>query len=114
MLDPTRYDVSLEPDLETNTFCGVVVITGTVRAPTSLLLLHGQALEVTSASLSVGDQVFTCRANVDPEARTISFHFEHDIPVSREARLTVSFLGSVGAHAGQARLRGPPTALGVT
>ena len=45
---PSRYDITLEPDLEGATFGGRIVITADVLAPTRLIALNAAELEVQS------------------------------------------------------------------
>ncbi len=49
---PTRYELTLEPDLENRTFAGHVTITVNVHEPTSEILLNVAELEVTSAEMT--------------------------------------------------------------
>jgi puromycin-sensitive aminopeptidase len=51
---PSRYDLRIEPDLQSHSFKGHEVVTLTVREPTTDIVLNTAELEVSSALLSGG------------------------------------------------------------
>ena len=80
---PTRYDLHLEPDLDTMAFSGRETVTLVVEQPTTTITLNAADLEITAAELE------------GPTGRRFSAAVELDEPLQR-CRLTLAHTVSPG------------------
>ena len=65
---PSRYDLTLQPDLEQSTFTGSVIIALEVVEPTDAIWLNAADLEIISTALEDGDGNHVC----SPEAELVA------------------------------------------
>ena len=98
---PSRYTLTLQPDLEEFTFSGSVAIDIEVLQPTDSIVLNAAELEITSCRVeSSGGEALPSSTVLDEKAETASFAFEDSLPVG-PARLEIGFTGELND-----RLRG--------
>ena len=67
---PSRYDLTLQPDLQQATFTGSVIITLEVVEPSDAIWLNAADLEIISTALEDGDGNHVC----SPEAEMVTEH----------------------------------------
>ena len=99
---PTRYDLTLTPDLEAFTFGGQVSIDVEILEPTSRIVLNCAEIAVGSCSLTLADGRERPAAGVeyDEGEETVAFDFGGELAAG-EARLDIAFTGELND-----RLRG--------
>lgn len=92
---PSAYRIALEPNLETFTFSGQVVISVTVAEPVRTITLNARDLNLSTATLSSGDTTLTSSpATLDETYETATFAFEQELPLGT-AELTISYTGEI-------------------
>ena len=99
---PTRYDLTLTPDLEAFTFEGRVSIDVEILEPTSRIVLNCAEIDVKSCSLSTADGGERAAGGIeyDEDEETVAFDFGGELAAG-EARLDIAFTGELND-----RLRG--------
>ncbi len=98
---PSKYTLTLQPDLESFTFTGSVAIDIEVLRPTDSIVLNAAELEIGSCRVESADgEALPGSTTLDEEAETASFAFEDALPVG-PARLEIEFTGELND-----RLRG--------
>ncbi len=91
---PSRYALTLEPDLKAFTFAGTCDTSIDVTETTDHLVLNATELEVSAASVSFGDRtdVAATRIELDETTERLSVHFGVPIPAG-PAVLHTEFTG---------------------
>ncbi len=84
-VEPTRYDLTLEPDLDAGTFSGDVTIAVTVHEATALVVLNAIELEIDEAVASVGDARVTAHVTYDEATERATLAFESPLPAGDTA-----------------------------
>ena len=99
---PSRYTLTLEPDLQSFTFRGRETIEVEVLEPTSTITLNAAELEIQSCSLAASDgaAVTPVETGLDDKADTVTFTFDAEVPTG-PTRLDLEFTGELND-----RLRG--------
>ena len=98
---PSRYTLTLQPDLEAFTFTGSVAIDIDILQPTGSIILNAAELAITSCRVeSSAGQALPASTTLDEKAETASFAFEAALPTG-PARLEIEFTGELND-----RLRG--------
>ena len=98
---PTRYTLTLRPDLETFTFSGSVAIDIEVLRPTDSIVLNAAELAITSCRVeSPAGEALPRGTALDEKAETAAFTFDSALPAG-PARLEIGFTGELND-----RLRG--------
>ena len=98
---PSKYTLTLQPDLEAFTFTGNVVIDIEVLQPADSIVLNAAELAITSCRVeSSAGEALPGSTTLDDDAETASFAFEAALPVG-PARLEIEFTGELND-----RLRG--------
>ena len=98
---PTRYTLTLRPDLETFTFSGSVAIDIEVLQPTASIVLNAAELAITSCRVeSPAGETLPRGTALDEKAETATFTFGSPLPAG-PARLEIGFTGELND-----RLRG--------
>ncbi len=91
---PRRYDIRLEPDLQSGTFTGSEEITIDVREDTREIVLNAIDLEVRSAVLHVAEQALGCEIGLDPLLERLHLTFTESVPAGSH-RLALTFAGTL-------------------
>ena len=92
-VSPTRYDIRLEPDLDSATFVGEETITVTVKEPVNEVVLNAVDLLIQSVAIEdAGGVVVQGSVAVETEAERARFLFPTSIEPG-ECRLRLSFTG---------------------
>ncbi len=98
---PSKYTLTLQPDLKAFTFTGSVAIDIEVLQPTDSIVLNAAELEIGSCRVeSAAGEALPGSTTLDEEAETVSFAFGSALPVG-PARLEIEFTGELND-----RLRG--------
>lgn len=93
---PRHYDVTLEPNFETFTFEGKVVIDFDVREESQSISLHTIEIDIHSAQVKSGDAVVTSSAAIAyDEAKQISKIDLKDAIPKGKAQLEIKFTGQL-------------------
>ncbi|MEI6659949.1 MAG: M1 family metallopeptidase [bacterium] len=91
---PTRYNLTLKPDLENFTFSGSEVIDITIDKQTKVITLHARDLEIESASIKIGkDNIFAKKIAYDKKSETVTFDFAKSI--TGKVKMTIVFQGII-------------------
>src|SRR5262245_42548262 len=96
-VEPTHYDIELEPDLEKFTFSGSESISLLVRKPVSRIMLHAMDLKVSKAELRspMGSApVAAAKIRWDKEKETITLEFSKKLKKG-PAELHLEFTGEL-------------------
>src|SRR5437867_2247119 len=96
-VEPTHYEIELEPDLDRFTFSGSEAISLLVRRPTSRIVLHALDLEVSKAHVqsATGDSsVAARRISWNKDKETITLEFGEKLRKG-PAELTLEFTGEL-------------------
>ncbi|HEY6531201.1 MAG TPA: M1 family metallopeptidase, partial [Acidimicrobiales bacterium] len=95
-VSPTRYDLTLLPDLAGAAFTGTVIATLEVSQPTSELCCNALDLEIDGAWVidSDGARTDTASVDLDAELERVTFRFATPVPVGRVV-LHVEFRGEL-------------------
>ena len=93
---PTRYSLTLAPDLNDFTFRGRESVEIEILEPTSTIVLNCVEIEVQSSTLSVSDgtELNPIETSFDEEAETATFRFASALPVGA-AVLKLEFTGAL-------------------
>ena len=99
---PSRYALTLCPNLETFVFTGEVEIDIEILQPTNSIVLNAAELEINSCWLinSNNTTLSPSKTILEEKSETLTFMFEEDIPVGN-AKLKIEFTGELND-----RLRG--------
>ena len=98
---PSKYTLTLQPNLQTFTFSGRVAIDIEILQPTESIVLNAAELAITSCRVeSSGGEASPSSTALDEKAETASFAFDSALPVG-PARLEIEFTGELND-----RLRG--------
>ncbi len=98
---PSKYALTLRPDLKTFTFSGSVVIDVEVLRPTGSIVLNAAELAIGSCRVESSDgETLPSSTTLDEKAETATFAFDSALPVG-PARLEIGFTGELND-----RLRG--------
>jgi puromycin-sensitive aminopeptidase len=89
---PSRYELTLTPDLPTSSFTGEVTIALTVREPVTEILLNATELRIESAILTPSQQ--HAEITLDEASERCRFRFAHTVPTGG-TRLHVRFQGTL-------------------
>ena len=90
---PTRYEISLTPDLEAFVFEGEETIHLTLKKPAKTVTLHSTELEIESAEiLTKSDTIVAQKISYDEKAETATFTFKKNVPTGM-VRLKLVFRG---------------------
>ena len=91
---PSRYDLTLQPDLEQATFTGSVIIALEVVAPTDAIWLNAADLEIISTALEDGEGSHVCspEAELVPEQQRLRLGLGASLPTG-DYRLMLGFEG---------------------
>ena len=95
-VSPSRYLLTLEPNLDDFTFRGEELVYIDVREPTSTIVLNCIEIAIQSCRLSLedGSTLDPVETRFDEEAETVVFRFENNVP-SGPARLDLEFTGEL-------------------
>jgi len=93
---PTRYEISLEPDIDQFTFAGEARVAVMVSEPTDTIMTNAAELAVSSATVTLADgsTLTAASAVVDEEAESLTVKFGDRLPVG-EATLHLAFTGTL-------------------
>ena len=93
---PTKYRLTLTPDLERFTFSGEETIDIQILEPAAEILLNAIEIEVQAASLVRSDGATTAASRIeyDKPAETVTFSFDGPLPVG-QAQLVLQFTGEL-------------------
>ena len=99
---PSRYVLTLSPNLETFVFAGEVEIDIQILQPTNSIVLNAAELEINSCWLINSNNTILppSKTILEEKSETLTFMFEEDIPVGN-AKLKIEFIGELND-----RLRG--------
>ena len=99
---PSRYVLTLSPNLETFVFAGEVEIDIQILQPTNSIVLNAAELEINSCWLINSNNTILppSKTILEEKSETLTFIFEEDIPVGN-AKLKIEFIGELND-----RLRG--------
>ena len=98
---PSKYTLTLQPDLEAFTFSGASPSTSTCCSPPGSIVLNAAELAIGSCRVeSSAGEALPSSTTLDEKAETASFAFEAELPVG-PARLEIEFTGELND-----RLRG--------
>ncbi|HEX4978906.1 MAG TPA: M1 family metallopeptidase [Acidimicrobiales bacterium] len=86
---PHRYEITLEPDLDTYVFSGSVRIDVDITSPTATIVLNAAELQIVSAGLAEGP---AASIELDGELERLTLRFDEMVPAG-EARLSIDFAG---------------------
>ncbi len=90
---PSKYRITLEPDLKDFTFKGEQSVDLQVLKPTSTIVLNSKELEITSATLHANGTMLSSRSiTLDEEAQTATLDFGDTVQPGN-ARLEMAFTG---------------------
>ena len=91
---PSRYILTLEPDMEAASFLGHETIEIEVLAPTSSITMNASELQISSCRVMPGgnDAITALSIDTCEEAETVTFSFPEEIPAGT-ARLDIEFVG---------------------
>ena len=79
---PSKYMLTLQPDLEEFTFTGSVAIDIEVLQPTDSIVLNAAELAISSCRVeSAGGEALSSSTALDEKAETASFTFDSALPV---------------------------------
>jgi len=92
---PSKYRITLQPDLQNFTFKGEQSVDLLVLEPTSTIVLNAVDLEITSVALHANGTTLSSRSvTIDKEAETATLDFG-EIVQPGEARLEMAFTGEL-------------------
>jgi len=92
---PSRYAITVKPDLEAFTFSGEEVIDITISQATKTITLHSKELQVESAELNYASKtVLAEKITYNEKSETVDFNFANQVPKGK-ARLTIIFRGAL-------------------
>ncbi len=92
---PSKYRITLQPDLQNFTFKGDQSVELQVLKPTTTIVLNSVELDISSASLHANGTILPSRSIIlDEEAQTVTLDFAETIQPG-DARLEMSFTGEL-------------------
>ena len=92
---PSKYRITLQPDLQNFTFKGEQSVELQVLEPTTTIVLNSLELDINSASLHANGTTLPSRSIIlDEEAQTVTLDFGETIQPG-DARLEMSFTGEL-------------------
>ena len=91
---PRRYELSLEPDLDSFTFSGEETVLIDVAESSSTIVLNAAELAVSEASVDIGSEVLPGTIAHDDETERLTLEFPKPLPLG-EARLHLRFTGTL-------------------
>jgi puromycin-sensitive aminopeptidase len=89
---PHRYDLTLEPDLESATFSGSETVAVEVTEPTAEVVLNAVEIEIDEAVAEVGDELLVASVALDEATERATLTFDRELPVG-DATLRLRFRG---------------------
>jgi puromycin-sensitive aminopeptidase len=89
---PSRYDLTLRPDLDAATFTGTVRIEVSVRAPTATVLLNAADLVIDEAAVVTGDTRHAARTELDEATERLHLHLDEPL-TEGDAVVELAFTG---------------------
>ena len=94
---PDNYQVELEPNFETFTFNGKVIIKASVNENTDSVTLNSAELEITAVSaVSQGHNLEVSTISTDPDHETLTITFDNTIKKGESnLQLQISFVGEL-------------------
>ncbi len=94
-IKPTRYKITLKPDLEAFVFAGEETIFLTLDKDTKTITLHSKDIEIVSAEVIQGKyNIFALKISYDDKAETATFNFQKAIEKGK-AKLILIFRGTL-------------------
>ena len=95
-VQPSAYDLTLQPDLEKFTFQGEEDIVLTIHESTSEIVMNADEIEIQEARLTLADgrSFETCCIDFDKEQETVTLGFDEELSAG-EARLHLEFTGEL-------------------
>ncbi len=97
-IKPLKYQLQIQPDLESGAFQGSESITVQIMEPTSSITLHSAELEILSAEVeSVNKDTWASKVAYDKKAETATLKFKTKLPKGR-AKINLSFRGLFNEH----------------
>jgi puromycin-sensitive aminopeptidase len=91
---PVRYDLTIEPDLETASFTGRVTITLQVDVATSTIVCNARDLEISNASVEYAGARHDGEVALDAQRERVAVTVPSEVPPG-EARLHAEFRGTL-------------------
>jgi puromycin-sensitive aminopeptidase len=91
---PRRYDLAIEPDLDTCVFGGSVAIDLAVEAPTSEIVVNARDLDIVTADVEHHGETLTATVDIDTAEERARFGLPRELPVGN-ATLIVTFTGKL-------------------
>jgi puromycin-sensitive aminopeptidase len=91
---PRRYDLRLDPDLDSFTFRGSEQIAIDIVESVDSITLHCLEIEITSANLEIAGDSLTGDVTYDEEMQRATISFPQTVPAG-EARLDLDFTGTL-------------------
>lgn len=89
---PLDYDLTLNPDLDTMTFTGHIVITMFVRHSTKHIVLHSLTLNITKATFKLGDQEAVAVTVLEYKPnQQIAVKFAEELKTGQKCVLTLDY-----------------------
>lgn len=90
---PSKYNITLQPDLKNFTFSGEEEVTIEVLKETTEIVLNSIELKISSVEFKAGDKALTAtKIDYDEKRETATFTFDQTLPVGA-ATLKVAFTG---------------------
>ncbi len=93
---PKKYNLTLKPDLEAFTFQGSEAVELEVAEPTSSITLNAEALDISSAKVTLpdGTDLTAQEIQIDESTERATFTFDTELPAG-EASLALEFTGTL-------------------
>lgn len=94
---PIHYHVTMEPNFETFTYEGIVVVEVDVVEDTTSISLNTLELELHSTKITAGETVISSEPDVsyNEDSQTTKVSFQQIIPKGTSAKLEISFTGQL-------------------
>lgn len=98
LLEPIKYEVSIEPDLEALTFTGELDLSAKVTKSTNVIRLHANGLKITEATLVQNKKTLSVsKVVLDGPNEEVELHF--NIRVSKGlCQIKLSYSGKISLH----------------
>jgi puromycin-sensitive aminopeptidase len=91
---PSRYDLTLSPDLESAKFSGEEVISVEVLQPTDTIFLNALEIEIQEATFASGSTTQIAEVELDPDTQRANLRFPQSLAAG-EGELRIVFTGSL-------------------
>jgi aminopeptidase N len=91
---PSRYAITLAPDLATASFSGEESIDVAVKAPTRDVVLHAVELAIHEATVQVGGESWPAEVRLDEKTETATLHLQRELPAGA-AQLRLRWSGKL-------------------